>query len=172
MVCLDDTQGAYFRPTPDGGFLIGASADCIGTDADAPPPLEDTCGPSSKDISGTVLPGISKWAFSIGGEFAWSQSLFGQPGQFFGALDTSYRSDFSSSASYSRYLVADGYSLVNARIGVRTTHGWVVFLWSRNLLIKDYFELLSPAPGNTGLYVGQPGDPRTVGVTMRVSFKK
>jgi hypothetical protein len=87
---------------------------------DAPPPLEDTGGPSSKDISGTVLPGISKWAFSIGGEFARSQSLFGQAGQFFGAVDTSYRSDFSSSASYSRYLVVDGYSLVNARIGVRT----------------------------------------------------
>ena len=30
---------------------------------DAPPPLEDTGGPQVKDISGSVLPGISKWAF-------------------------------------------------------------------------------------------------------------
>ena len=43
-------------------------------------------------------------------------------------------------------------------------------LWSRNLLDKDYFELLTAAPGNTGLFVGQPGDGRTVGVTMRIGF--
>ena len=125
---------------------------------DAPPPLEETGGPASKDISGTVLPGISKWALSIGGEYAHPHALFGQDGQFFGAVDASYRSDFSSSASYSRYLVVDGYSLLNARVGFRATSGWTVFLWSRNLLDKNYFELLTAAPGNTGLYVGQPGD--------------
>ncbi len=85
---------------------------------DAPPPLEETGGPASKDISGTVLPGISKWALSIGGEYAQPHALFGQDGQFFGAVDASYRSDFSSSASYSRYLVVDGYALLNARVGL------------------------------------------------------
>ena len=44
-------------------------------------------------------------------------------------------------------------------------------VWSRNLLSKDYFDLLTAAPGNTGLYVGQPGDPRTVGVTLRLAFR-
>ena len=68
---------------------------------DAPPPLEDTGGPASKDISGTVLPGISKWAVSLGGEYAHEQTVFGQAGHFFGALDSSHRSDFSSSPSYS-----------------------------------------------------------------------
>ena len=38
-------------------------------------------------------------------------------------------------------------------------------------LDEDYFDLLSAAPGNTGLYVGQPGDGRTVGVTLRVSLR-
>ncbi len=36
---------------------------------DAPPPLEDTGGPQVKDISGSPLPGISRWAFSLGGEY-------------------------------------------------------------------------------------------------------
>jgi len=45
------------------------------------------------------------------------------------------------------------------------------FLWSRNVLNKNYFELLSAAPGNSGLYVGQPGDPRTVGLTLRMSYR-
>ena len=138
---------------------------------DAPPPLEDTGGPAAKDISGTLLPGISKWAVSFGGEYAHARTVFGQAGHFFGALDTSYRSDFSSSASYSRYLVVDDYALVNARVGFRASDGWTVFLWSRNLLDRNYYELLSAAPGNTGLFVGQPGDGRTVGLTLRLALK-
>ena len=137
---------------------------------DAPPPLEDTGGPAAKDVSGSVLPGISNWALSIGGEYARARSLFGQSGFVFGAIDTSYRSSFSSSPSYSRYLIVDGYSLLNARIGFRAGDGWAAFLWSRNLLDKNYFELLTAAPGNTGLFVGQPGDGRTIGLTLRLSL--
>jgi iron complex outermembrane receptor protein len=138
---------------------------------DAPPPLEDTGGPQVKDISGSVLPGISKWASSFGAEYSNPSRLIGRTGDFFVALDTSHRSSFSSSASASRYLVVDGYSLLNARVGFRWTDGWTVSLWSRNLLDKDYYELLAAAPGNTGLYVGQPGDGRTVGVTLRVALR-
>jgi iron complex outermembrane receptor protein len=140
------------------------------TFVDAPPPLEETGGPSFKDVSGTVLPGISKWALSIGGEYGKSTRLLRRSGHLFGAIDTSYRSAFSSSGSYSRYLVVDGYALVNVRAGFRAADGWTVFVWSRNLLDRNYFELLTAAPGNTGLYVGQPGDGRTAGVTLRLSL--
>ena len=138
---------------------------------DAPPPLEDTGGPQFEDVSGTVLPGVSKWAFSVGGEGTLPGSLLGRTGEFFGALDASYRSSFSSSATYSKYLVVGAYTLVNARVGFRVANGWTLSVWSRNLLDKNYFELLTAAPGNTGLIVGQPGDPRTVGVTLRLSFR-
>jgi iron complex outermembrane receptor protein len=134
---------------------------------DAPPPLEQTGGPSFVDVSGTVLPGISRWAAAAGGEYAKATKAFGHPGQVFGAIDASGRSSFSSSASYSKYLVVPGYALVNLRAGFRAASGWTVFVWSRNLLNKDYFELMTAAPGNTGLYVGQPGESRTVGVTLR-----
>ncbi|PYR46099.1 MAG: TonB-dependent receptor [Acidobacteria bacterium] len=142
------------------------------TFTDAPPPLEHTGGPQYEDISGTVLPGISKWAHSLGGEYSHTGMLVGRSGDVFGALEASYRSDFSSSASYSRYLVVNGYSLLNARVGFRSASGWTLTIWSRNLLNKDYFELLTAAPGNTGLFVGQPGDPRTIGVTLRVSLRR
>jgi iron complex outermembrane receptor protein len=138
---------------------------------DAPPALENTGGPLFQDVSGTILPGISKWAVSLGGEYVHRGSLLGRSGQFFGALDESYRSSFSSSATYSRYLIVDGYGLLNARVGFRWTDGWAVSVWSRNLLNKDYFDLLTAAPGNTGLFVGQPGDPRTIGVTLRMTFR-
>jgi iron complex outermembrane receptor protein len=139
---------------------------------DAPPALEDTGGPPVKDISGAILPGISKWAVSYGGEYARPSTLFGRALQFFSAVDASYRSSFSSSATPSRYLMVEGYTLLNARIGLRASEGLSVFLWSRNLLNKDYFEMLTAAPGNTGLFVGQPGEPRSVGVTVRKSFRR
>ena len=138
---------------------------------DAPPPLEDTGGPPVKDISGSVLPGISKWALTFGGEYNKPGTVFGQRGEFFGAADTSYRSEFSSSPSASRYLIVDGYGLINARAGFRWSEGWSVFLWSRNLLDQSYFEFLTAQPGNSGLYVGLPGDPRTVGLTVRMSLR-
>ncbi|MEQ1728825.1 MAG: TonB-dependent receptor, partial [Vicinamibacterales bacterium] len=138
---------------------------------DAPPPLEETGGPQVKDISGSLLPGISKQAVSFGGEWVEQGRLLGRGGQFFTAFDTSYRSTFSSSASASTYLVVDGYTLLNARFGFRAAEGWTLSLWSRNLLNKDYYDLLSAAPGNSGLYVGQPGDQRTAGVTLRLSFR-
>ena len=137
---------------------------------DAPPPFEETGGPQVKDISGSDLPGISKWALSFGGEVTRRATLLGRPGDVFGAFDTSYRSSFSSSASASKYLVVDAYALLNARVGFRWTDGWAISIWSRNLLNRDYFDLLSAQPGNTGLYVGQPGDGRTFGVTLRMSF--
>ncbi len=139
---------------------------------DAPPPLEDTGGPQVKDISGSLLPGISKWAIAYGGELTRPAAIAGRTGAFFVAYDGSYRSSFSSSPSYSRYLVVDGYALANTRIGFRASSGWTVFLWSRNLLDRDYFELLTAAPGNSGLFVGQPADPRTVGVTVRVAYRR
>ena len=105
-----------------------------------------------------MLPGISKWAISLGGRVRPTRDRLGASGSSSARLDTSYRSSFSSSASASQYLIVHGYALVNARVGFRSSDGWTVSLWSRNLLNKDYFELLTAAPGNTGLYVGQPGD--------------
>src|SRR6185369_12898353 len=79
---------------------------------DAPPPLEETGGPQFKDVSGSVLPGISKWAVSVGGEYVKPRNIVGRAGEFFTALDASYRSSFSSSASASRYLIVGDYSIV------------------------------------------------------------
>src|SRR5215467_7457667 len=101
---------------------------------DAPPPLEDTGGPQFEDISGSLLPGISKWAISLGGEATHRARLLNRAGEYFAAIDTSYRSSFSSSATYSRYMVVPAYVVVNARVGFRVANGWTVSVWSRNLL--------------------------------------
>jgi iron complex outermembrane receptor protein len=137
----------------------------------APVPLEETGGASAfKDISGGDLPGISKWAGSLGGELNAPGKLISEAGKYFLAFDTYYRSDFSSSSSPSAYLNIEGYALLNGRLGFRANNGLSVFLWARNLLDKDYFEQLLPAAGNAGHYAGVLGDPRTYGVTLRYGF--
>ena len=137
---------------------------------DAPPPLEETGGPPVKDVSGSRLPGISKWAVSYGGEYNHQGTLLGGAGRFFAAADGSFRSNFSSSSSASKYLNVPEYGIVNARLGFKTADTWTIFLWGRNLLDKEYYEFLTAAPGNSGLYVGQPSEPATYGVTLRRAF--
>jgi iron complex outermembrane receptor protein len=135
---------------------------------DAPVSLEETGGTaSSKDISGQRLPGVSKWAGSFGGEIAFPVR---GGGEIFGGFDTYYRTDFSSSPTPSAYLVADGYGLVNLRLGFRAARAWSGHLWVRNALDEDYVELLLPAAGNAGHYAAVLGDERTYGATFRYSF--
>jgi iron complex outermembrane receptor protein len=58
----------------------------------APVPLEETGGESAfKDISGGRLPGISKWAGSLGGEFAKPAKFFKKTGTFFLGTDLFFR---------------------------------------------------------------------------------
>ena len=137
----------------------------------APLPLEEVGSPVAfKDVSGGKLPGISRNAVSLGGEYVRPSALFGRNGEVFVALDSYYRSGFSSSPSPSQFLNVDGYALVNARLGFRADAHWSGFVWSRNLTDKDYFEQLLPGAGNAGHYAAVLGDPRTWGATVRYDF--
>lgn len=138
----------------------------------APVPLEETGGPSAfKEISGAALPGISKWAGSLGGEVSSNLiSVIGQESKLFFAFDGYFRSSFSSSPSPSAYLNVDSYTLINLRAGFRATSGLSLTIWARNLLNKDYFEQLLPAAGNAGHYAAVLGDPRTYGITLRYTY--
>ena len=165
----------------DGGIRIGSSFTLSGSFAytdgkyikftNAPVPIEEVGGTQSfKDISGSVLPGISKYAGSLNGEYSHKGKLLGRSGRFFLAADGFYRSSFSSSPSASAYINIDAYALVNSRIGFRANEGLTISLWSRNLLNNNYFEQLLVAAGSAGHYAAVLGDPRTYGITIRQSF--
>ena len=146
----------------------------------APLPLEETghtelinnvsTQVAFKDASGGVLPGISKWNVSIGAELSTKGNFLGKTGRFFIASDFSHRSEYSSNPTPSKVLTIDGYSLVNGRVGFRADD-FTFFVWGTNIGGTNYFEQLQAAAGNSGLYAGVLGDPRTYGVTVRYSFK-
>ncbi|MBI1186340.1 MAG: TonB-dependent receptor plug domain-containing protein [Alphaproteobacteria bacterium] len=137
--------------------------------ANGPCPLE-LIGPSTSacDLSGQRLPGVSEWAWSVGGEYRWPGAVAGDPGDYYVGVDASYRSDFYSDASDSRYALIDGYTLVNLRAGFESEGGWEAFAWVKNAFDEPYLQFVSVQSGNSGLILGNPGDPRTIGATLRV----
>lgn len=126
--------------------------------------------PANCDISGQRLPGVSKWAFSYGAEVNTPLTIFGREGQVYFGADGNYRTNFSSNPTPSTYTTIDSYALTNLRAGFRTDGGFNIFLWARNVFDVDYFEQLAVPSGNTGLIVGQPGDPQTYGLTIKAEF--
>jgi len=122
------------------------------------------------DASGGRLPGISKHNVTFGAELSVAGGFLGKKGRFFIASDLSHRSDYSSNPTPSKVLNIAGYTLINARLGFKSDD-FSVFFWSRNIGKTNYFEQLQAAAGNSGLYVGVLGDPRTYGVTLRYNIK-
>lgn len=139
--------------------------------ANGPCPLE-RIGASTVacDLSGEKLPGVSPWAASIGGEVHGSGGFLGLSGEIFGGADASYRSTYNSDASVSRYTEIEGYSILNLRAGFRADNGWEAFVWVKNALDEDYLQFVSIQSGNSGLVIGNPGDPRTMGLTLRARY--
>ena len=164
-----DAQYVRFVDAPCPPELSGGTIAAAGQVPSAPG-IPGGISPTNCDISGQRLPGVSKWAFSYGAEYALPAARAGLPGDFYLGYDGSSRTSFSSNPSRSAYTKVDGYTIGNVRAGYRDGARWNVFGWVRNVFDEDYFELLALQSGSTGLVVGQPGDPRTYGLTLSRSF--
>ncbi len=150
-------------PELSGGTTVGAGQ------TPSAPGTPGGLSPANCDISGQRLPGVSKWSASFGAEANAPATLLAREGQVYLGVDGNYRSRFSSNPSPSAYTWIEGYALFNLRAGFRTDD-FDIYAWVRNAFDEEYFELLQVAPSNVGLIAGQPGDPRTWGGTLRLSF--
>lgn len=137
----------------------------------APAPLElQASGTSIADLSGKDLPGVSKWAGALGGEYTWTAPFGALTGDAYVGADVSYRGEWNSDASVSKYAVVEAATIANLRLGYRASGGTEVFLWVKNAFDEEYLQFLTIQQGNSGALFGQPGDPRTFGLTLRKSF--
>jgi iron complex outermembrane receptor protein len=160
-----DARFVRFVDAPCPPELAGGST---GTPP-GPPATPGVNSPVNCDVSGSWLPGVSRWAFAWGGEYNVPVSVLGGDGVLYLGYDASFRSRFSSNASRSIYTDIEGYSVHNFRAGFRNDT-IDLFAWVRNAFDAQYLELLTVTPGNTGLIAGQPGDPRSFGATVKARF--
>ncbi|WP_267380776.1 MULTISPECIES: TonB-dependent receptor [unclassified Sphingomonas] len=164
-----DAKYVKFVDAPCPPELSGGTIAAAGQAASAPG-TPGGISPQNCDISGQRLPGVSKWAFSYGAEYDLPARIAGLDGQFYVGYDGNYRSGFSSNPSESLYTDVGGYALSNFRLGFKARESWNVFGWVRNAFDRNYYDVLALQSGSTGLVVGQPGDPRTYGMTISRSF--
>ncbi|MBS0421265.1 MAG: TonB-dependent receptor [Proteobacteria bacterium] len=132
-----------------------------------PCPLEvQTSATVACNLTGVRLAGLSKWVGTLGLDY---EHPLGNGDAIF-HVDSNTRSGYNSDTSASRYTEIGGYSVTNASVGYRFKDHWEVDVFARNLFDKDYITALTIQTGNSGLILGQPSDPRLVGVTLRARF--
>ncbi|QGP78040.1 TonB-dependent receptor [Sphingobium sp. CAP-1] len=150
-------SGAY----SDGNYVRYPNGPC---------PIEKTgSGTARCDLSGKAMPGLPKWVGSAGGEYHQPLGLAGREGELVLRADAMTRTRIFGDATGSAYTIIRGYTLVNGSVGYRSG-GWEVAVFARNLFDKDYMQNVTVQAGNSGLIVGTPSDPRTIGVTLRTAF--
>jgi iron complex outermembrane receptor protein len=152
--------------------VIGALALAEGTYTDYPAgpcPLErQMAATTACNLTGQPLAGLPRWSHTLSADYAVPA---GRGAVVFHA-DSNWRSGHLGDPTLSRYTFIDGFNLTNASIGYRQDNpqgwGWEIAVFARNLLDADYIQNLTPQAGNSGLILGTPSDPRTLGVTVRL----
>lgn len=147
--------------------LRGSVAYAKGTYTDYPAgpcPLElQSSSTAACNLTGLRLAGLPRWSMTIGGDYAVPIT---QSDSVFLHADTSFKSGYYGDPSLSKYTFINGYNVTNASIGYRSGHGWEVALFARNLFGANYIQNLTIQAGNSGLILGNPSDPRMIGVTV------
>ncbi len=129
-----------------------------------PCPLEvQTAATTQCSLTGRRLASLPRFALTAGLDYTRPVGS----GEAFVHIDTASRSGFNGDPSLSRFTYIRGYNLTNANIGYRFADGLEVIVWARNLLDADYIQNLTIQAGNSGLILGSPSDPRTIGGTIR-----
>lgn len=119
------------------------------------------------DLSGRSLSALPKTAWSLGADYF---RAVGSDLSLFAHMDALGRTKVFGDPTGSRYTRLPGYTVVNARVGLRDRSGVEVSIWARNLFQAEYLQNVTVQAGNSGLIVGTPGDPRTLGMTLRASY--
>ena len=114
-------------------------------------------------LTGLPLSGLSKWVGSLGFDYG----VQAGPGEVVLTADYNFRSSYNADTTNSQYTVIDAYGVVNASVGYRFDSHWEVRAYARNLFNENYITALTIQSGNSGLILGQAGDPRMFGLTVR-----
>lgn len=124
--------------------------------------------PSLRRLPGERLSNAPE--FSVTSSLSWTPPIGsgGLSGLFF--VNARTTGDYNTGSTLGDNKIQDGYTVVNARVGVRgPDERWAVELWAQNLLDTDYAQVIfDSAFQNT--FSAYLAEPRTYGVTLRSRF--
>ena len=123
-----------------------------------------TASTAACNLTGKPLVGLPKWSETLGVD--WTLPVR-EDGGIVVHADTVWRSSYNGDPSLSTYTWIDSYNLTNASIGWRSSKGWEIAIFARNLFNSNYIQNLTIQAGNSGLILGTPSDPRVIGITFR-----
>ncbi len=122
------------------------------------------------DLSGSQVVGAPKWIASTGLQY---EHGLGNDLQGFVGTDYSWRSEFYGSADNSELAKVKAFGILNLRAGVAGDWGsnqWTFSVWANNLTDEIYTLGGISAASATLQYSEFPGNPRSIGATLRLDF--
>lgn len=155
---------------PVDGLLLQANGDYNNayytSYADGQCPAEYTGTAPACDETGRPVYFAPKWNGNFTAEYT---RYINDQDQAYGIAQYSYTSGFYEATNDSRYSWQNGYGLTNLRVGVRFDNDkYDLSLWGNNVFNVKYFTTLSTSA--YGFASGTPGDPLTIGATLRANF--
>jgi outer membrane receptor protein involved in Fe transport len=154
-----------------GGFAYVEAeyGDDSGWVAQSRNPLNPAAAPVNFRLPGSRLTNAPLW--TVTGAFTYEKPLFNDAVVGLAYLDFRYVSDQITGSDLEPTKTQPGYVTVNGRIGISNPSDKLSLeLWGRNLFDEEYQQIAFNVPlqGNArGAFLG---DPRTYGVTLRVSY--
>ncbi|HEX7874587.1 MAG TPA: TonB-dependent receptor [Sphingobium sp.] len=120
------------------------------------------------DLTGRQVPWAPKWTADFTIDYTHSVS---ETADVYGLFDVNWRSQQNTTTILDPSGVIKGYALASARAGIKLDHGkYDVQFWVENLFDKAYYINLLGVNTATGFIQGYPGNPRTMGMTVRAKI--
>jgi len=120
------------------------------------------------DLTGRQVAWTPKWTGDVSLDYTHPVAR-GADG--YGLIDVNWRSAQNTTVTLDPLAWIAPYALVNARVGVKLAEGrFDLQLWSDNLLNKGYYINMLGLTKSTGIVQGYPGNPRSFGLRVRVSY--
>ncbi len=134
-----------------------------------PVEVDPAAAPAGCDLTGERVGGSSDFTLAFGFDFRQPLSIW-SGAELHGFANNSYRSSLNVSPSLSAYGHQDGYSVLDAGIGLKLAGGrYDISLLAKNLLDERYLISVSDL-SSSGLSRAAIGLPRYVGLTFRTRF--
>jgi iron complex outermembrane recepter protein len=120
-----------------------------------------------QSLEGKRVPFAPEWAAT--GAIGYEMPI----GRFtgFGTVNASYMDDHNSNENLDPEAVVDAFTVVNARLGLRTADAtWDFSIWGKNIFDEEFHVILFNTPLQDGSWSSFRGEPRMYGATLRYDF--